>query len=43
MMIGQDRMDGFPLVDDSGVRLVEIVVDPKAFGLMEKVLLSNTT
>ena len=35
-------MDGFPLVDDSGVRLVEIVVDPKAFGLIEKILSSDT-
>jgi hypothetical protein len=42
MMIGQDRMDGFPLVDDSGVRLVEIVVDPKAFGLMEEIFMSDT-
>jgi hypothetical protein len=42
MVIGQDRMDGFPLVDDSGVRLVEIVVDPKAFGLMEEIFMSDT-
>jgi hypothetical protein len=35
-------MDGLPLVHDSGVGFVEIVVDPKAFGLMEKILSSDT-
>jgi len=42
MVIGQDRMDGFPLIDDSCVGFVKIVVDPKAFGLMEKILSSDT-
>jgi hypothetical protein len=35
-------MDGFPLVDDSGVGFVEVVVDSKAFSLMEKILSSDT-
>ena len=42
MVIGQNRVDGFPLVRNPGVGFVEVVVDPKAFGLVEKIVPRDT-
>ena len=43
VVIGQDRMDGLALIDDSGVEMVEVVFDPQTLGLMKEIFLDDAT
>ena len=41
MVVGQNRMNRLPLIQDTCIRLVEVVVDPKTLGLMKKILMGD--
>jgi len=41
MVVGQNRMNRLPLIQDTCIRLVEVVIDPETLGLMKEILMGD--